>query len=126
VEHGKEQGTTAGDGSIEFTHRLRPANVLEIRPSYHASMDRPAPAAPIDSRSQVSRPLEHLTPQERAVYHVLADNVGRVLSRSELARAAGIANLSERRCDSLIVGVRRAVGASRVRTVRRRGWMLVA
>jgi hypothetical protein len=40
--------------------------------------------------------------------------------------AVGIADLSERRCDSLIVGVRRALGASRVRTVRRRGWMLVA
>jgi DNA-binding response OmpR family regulator len=88
-------------------------------------MDRPAPAAPTDSRSQVSRPLEHLTPQERAIYSVLADNVGRVLSRYELARAVGIADLSERRCDSLIVGVRRAVGSSRVRTVRRRGWMLV-
>jgi DNA-binding response OmpR family regulator len=109
----------------EFTRRLRPANVAEIRPSYDSLMDRPAPAAPPDFRSQVSRPLEHLTPQERAIYSVLADNVGRVLSRSELARAVGIADLSERRCDSLIVGVRRVVGSSRVRTVRRRGWMLV-
>ena len=57
---------------------------------------------------------------------MLAENAGRVLSRSELARAVGIADLSDRRCDSLIVGVRRAVGSSRVRTVRRRGWMLVA
>jgi len=89
-------------------------------------MDRLAPAAPTESRSQVARPLEHLTPQEQAVYSVLAENAGRVLSRSELARAVGIADLSERRCDSLIVGVRRAVGSSRVRTVRRRGWMLVA
>jgi DNA-binding response OmpR family regulator len=89
-------------------------------------MDRPAPAAPADHWLQVSRPLEHLTPQERAIYSVLADNVGRVLSRSELAKAAGIADLSERRCDSLIVGVRRAVGSSRVRTVRRRGWMLLS
>ena len=89
-------------------------------------MDRLAPAAPTESRSQVSRPLEHLTPQERAVYSVLAENAGRVLSRSELARAVGIADLSDRRCDSLIVGVRRVVGSSRVRTVRRRGWMLVA
>jgi DNA-binding response OmpR family regulator len=87
-------------------------------------MDRPAPVSNADSRSQVSRPLEHLTPQERAVYLVLADNAGRVLSRNEIARAAGIGELSVRRCDSLIVGVRRAVGAGRVRTVRRRGWML--
>jgi hypothetical protein len=56
----------------------------------------------------------------------LESNAGRVLSRVELARRAGIADLSERRCDSLIVGIRRCVGAERVRTVRRRGWMLVA
>ena len=80
---------------------------------------------PPGSRAQVSRPLEHLTPQERAVYQVLSDNAGRVLSRNELARAAGLGDLSERRCDSLLVGVRRAVGHDRVRTVRRRGWMLV-
>ena len=113
------------DNRGEFTRRSPRANDAEIRPAYVASMDRPAPAAPTDPRLQVSRPLEHLTPQERAVYYVLSDNVGRVLSRSELARAVGIADLSERRCDSLIVGIRRAVGPSRVRTVRRRGWMLV-
>ena len=88
-------------------------------------MDRSAPAMSPGIRVQVSRPLEHLTPQERAVYQVLADNAGRVLSRSELARAAGLADLSERRCDSLLVAVRRVVGYDRVRTVRRRGWMLV-
>ena len=60
------------------------------------------------------------------MYTVLADNAGRVLSRAELARRAGIADLSSRRCDSLIVGIRRSVGAERVRTVRRRGWMLIA
>jgi DNA-binding response OmpR family regulator len=87
-------------------------------------MDRPAPVSNADQRSQVSRPLEHLTPQERAVYLVLAANPGRVLSRNEIARAAGIGDLSVRRCDSLMVGVRRAVGGGRVRTVRRRGWML--
>lgn len=76
------------------------------------------------ARRQDSRPLEHLSPQERAVYQVLVANRGRVLSRHEIARAIGIAELSERRCDSLIVGVRRAVGRDRVRTVRRRGWML--
>lgn len=58
------------------------------------------------------------------MFEVLAANAGRVVSRQELARLAGLADRSERRCDSLIVGVRRAIGAQRVRTVRRRGWML--
>jgi DNA-binding response OmpR family regulator len=95
-------------------------------------MDRPAPAIQADviltdhRQQQVSRPLEHLTPQERAVYHVLAARRGRVVSRAELARDAGLGELSERRCDALLVGVRRALGADSVRTVRRRGWMLVA
>ena len=40
-------------------------------------------------------------------------------------REAGISNLNARRCDSLIVGIRRCVGADRIVTVRRRGWMLV-
>jgi DNA-binding response OmpR family regulator len=70
-------------------------------------------------------PLDGLTPQERAVYTVLSESSGRVLSRSEIARRAGIAELNDRRCDSLIVGIRRRIGSDRVRTVRRRGWMLV-
>ena len=72
-----------------------------------------------------THPPEHLTPQERAVYDVLERNAGLVLSRADLARRAGIADLGARRCDSLIVGIRRCVGAERVRTVRRRGWMLL-
>lgn len=60
------------------------------------------------------------------MFEVLAEHCGRVLSRQELARRAGLAELSPRRCDSLIVGIRRCVGTDRVRTVRRRGWMLVA
>ena len=59
------------------------------------------------------------------MFDVLAAHAGRVLSRAELARRAGIADLSARRCDSLIVGIRRQIGPERVRTVRRRGWMLV-
>ncbi len=42
--------------------------------------------------------------------NVLLDNRGRVISRRELARRAGLANLSERRCDSLLVSIRRALG----------------
>lgn len=60
------------------------------------------------------------------MYEVLERHTGRVLSRTDLARYAGIADLSARRTDSLIVGIRRHVGQERVRTVRRRGWMLVA
>ena len=59
------------------------------------------------------------------MYDVLAAHTGRVLSRGELARRAGLADLSARRCDSLIVGIRRAIGHDRIVTVRRRGWMLV-
>ncbi len=59
------------------------------------------------------------------MYEVLAQHTGRVLSRAELSRKAGLADLSARRCDSLIVGIRRAIGHDRIVTVRRRGWMLV-
>jgi len=72
-----------------------------------------------------SHPLERLSARERAVYTVLSDSAGRVLSRAQIARRAGITDLSDRRCDSLIVGIRRRIGSDRVRTVRRRGWMLV-
>ena len=82
-------------------------------------MSRPAPAS-----GRSAPPLALLTTQERAVYDVLARHAGRVLSRAEIAREAGISNLSERRCDSLIVGIRRRVGADAIVTVRRRGWMI--
>jgi DNA-binding winged helix-turn-helix (wHTH) protein len=62
--------------------------------------------------------------QEQSVLNVLLDNRGRVISRRELARRAGLANLSERRCDSLLVSIRRALGPNSVVTVRSRGWML--
>ena len=56
----------------------------------------------------------------------LLANRGRVVNRHELARLAGIANCTERRIDSLLVGVRRALGSDAIVTVRRRGWMLTA
>jgi len=62
--------------------------------------------------------------QEQTVLNVLLANRGRVISRRELARRAGLADLSERRCDSLLVAVRRALGPKSVVTVRSRGWML--
>jgi DNA-binding response OmpR family regulator len=64
--------------------------------------------------------------QEQSVLGVLLANRGRVISRRELSRRAGLADLSERRCDSLLVAIRRALGPESLVTVRSRGWMLSA
>lgn len=90
------------------------------------SMFQPAPAALAPPEIQASDPLEVLTPQERAVFIVLAAEPNRVMTRLEIARAAGISDLNQRRCDSLIVGIRRVVGADRLITVRRRGYLLIS
>ncbi len=55
---------------------------------------------------------------------VLFANRGRVVGRRELARQSGLADLNDRRCDSVLVGVRRLLGADSIVTVRSRGWML--
>lgn len=119
--------------AADETHRSHCANTPVIPCGESVDVSRPAPvAAPLESEppevavGAIVSPLGQLTPQERAVLDALAARSGRVVSRSELARAVGVADLSERRCDSLVVAVRRAVGAERVVTVRRRGWMLVA
>jgi DNA-binding response OmpR family regulator len=62
--------------------------------------------------------------QERALLAALVDCQGRVAGRRELSRLAGMHDLNERRCDSLLVAVRRVLGPNSVRTVRSRGWML--
>lgn len=65
-----------------------------------------------------------LSLQEVAVLATLSDARGRVVSRSELARRSGLWHASPRRTDSLLVTLRRALGAGAVQTVRRRGWIL--
>ena len=65
-----------------------------------------------------------LTSPEVAVLAVLGGSQGRVVPRTELARKAGLARAGARRCDSLLVGIRRALGHDAVRNVRGRGWML--
>ncbi len=81
-------------------------------------------SAPVTPGSHAIDPLGHLGTQERAVLLALAEDAGKVVSRRELARRIGVENLSERRCDSILVGVRRVLGPDAIRTVRSRGWML--
>jgi len=58
------------------------------------------------------------------VLAVLLENRHRVVSRGELSRLAGLEGLSERRCDSVLVQIRRFLGPDAVTTVRGRGWRL--
>lgn len=65
-----------------------------------------------------------LSPAAAAVLAVFADAGRRVVSRTELARRAGLAGQSHRRADALVVELRRALGADALVTVRGRGWRL--
>ncbi len=58
--------------------------------------------------------------KELLLLKVLVDARGRVVSRTELRRRVGLQ--SDRRCDDLLVNVRRAVGPDVVQNVRSRGW----
>lgn len=65
-----------------------------------------------------------LSRQDMAVLQVFLECRGRVVSRAEIARRAGLNGLNQRRCDSILVNIRRVLGADSLRTVRGRGWML--
>jgi DNA-binding response OmpR family regulator len=64
-----------------------------------------------------------LTIQEQQIVAALQAANGRVVGRTELARAAGIAPQG-RRIDVLLVNVRRTLGADSIVNVRNRGWRL--
>ena len=69
-------------------------------------------------------PAVRLGPREKAVLAVLVEHRGRVIDRTKLRHDAGLDDLSPRRCESVLVAVRRALGPDAVVTVRRRGWRL--
>ncbi len=64
-----------------------------------------------------------LGPREEAMLEVLRAQAGRVVTRTQLARVAGL-SVSSRRLDVHLVNVRRVVGAENLTNVRSRGWML--
>lgn len=65
-----------------------------------------------------------ITATDIAVLEVLADRAGVVVSRDTIRRLANLRQFSQRRCDSAIVAIRRALSNDAVITVRGRGWML--
>ena len=62
--------------------------------------------------------------RERAVLGALVGRAGQVVDRDQLRHDAGLDELSPRRCDAILVGIRRTLGPGSVVTVRRRGWRL--
>lgn len=79
---------------------------------------------PVSLGSPEVRPTSLLSEQERLVLRALVEHAGRVVSRYELARRSGLTDRCERRCDAILVQIRRLLGSSSIRTVRSRGWML--
>jgi DNA-binding response OmpR family regulator len=79
----------------------------------------------VESLDELLNPGSSLTASERAVLGALASAGGRVLNRGDHAARSGLADLSDRRVDSILVGLRRRLGADRLITVRARGWRLV-
>jgi DNA-binding response OmpR family regulator len=67
-----------------------------------------------------------LTDAERAVLAALQLAEGRVIGRAELAARSGLGDLSARRVDSILVGLRRNLGEGSIVTVRARGWRLAS
>lgn len=87
--------------------------------------------APPDSRTpsrsdRAPRRQRAAAPQarERELLAYLAAHPGRVISREEFSAECGLDDLSARRCDSLIVAIRRLLPQDAIMTVRKRGWML--
>ena len=75
-----------------------------------------------DSDSHVQTPGV-LSETDLSILRVLSYSKGRVVSRESILRLAGLDNVSARRAAASLVELRKALGADRVITVRRKGWM---
>ena len=64
-----------------------------------------------------------LSETDLAVLRVLVDRSGKITSRDDLNKLAGL-NGSQRRCEAVLVNLRKALGDGAIVTIRRRGWML--
>jgi DNA-binding response OmpR family regulator len=80
----------------------------------------------VESLDEYLAPDGPLSDAERAVLGALVAVGGRVISRAELAERSGLSDLSERRVDSILVGLRRQIGTDAIVTVRARGWRIAA
>ncbi|NQW60774.1 hypothetical protein HQ459_08320 [bacterium] len=67
--------------------------------------------------------LSGLSEADLAVLRVLVHRAGRITSREDLNKLAGLSG-SQRRCEAVLVNLRRALGDGAIVTIRRRGWML--
>lgn len=68
-------------------------------------------------------PVSPLSDKDRAVLRVLVERAGKVTDRISLNRLAGLTG-TPRRCETILVTLRRVLGDDAIVTIRRRGWML--
>lgn len=64
-----------------------------------------------------------LSEADISVLRVLVSRAGKVTNRDDLNKLAGLSG-SQRRCEAVLVTLRKALGEGAIVTIRRRGWML--
>ncbi len=79
----------------------------------------PSPSSPHHTNDEL------LTGQQEAILQALRASTNRVLSRSELAKTAGLGSSQGRRVDVLLVNIRRTLVNESLVNVRNRGWRLL-
>lgn len=80
-------------------------------------------ATMISDASVPSASPNGLSEIDLAVLRVLIARSGKITSRDDLNKLAGL-NGSQRRCEAVLVNLRKALGDGAIVTIRRRGWML--